>query len=67
MLTFIAIAVVLLIAAIAVVARRTARPRRELDWHGAHDDSAKDLHRSGGHDSGAGRGGDGGPGRGSAL
>jgi hypothetical protein len=66
MLTFIAIAVVVLIVAIAVVARRTARPRRELDWPGAHDRSARDQHWSGGHDAGGAPRGDGGPGRGIA-
>jgi hypothetical protein len=58
MLTFLAVAVVLLIVAIAVVARRTVRPRRDLDWHGAHDSAARDLHRSGRHDAGGPRGGD---------
>jgi hypothetical protein len=67
MLTFIVVAVVLVIVAIAVIARRSARrePRPEA-WHGAHRSTDADHHWSGGSHGGdyAGGGGDAGPGRG---
>ncbi len=53
------------VAAVVVLSSRTGRPKRELDWHGAHDGSARDHHWSGGsHGSGdyGGGAGEAGPG-----
>lgn len=55
----IAILVLLVVVTTVLVARRSRRPR-DLDWHGAHDTSARDHHWSGGAHSGRGYGGGGG-------
>jgi hypothetical protein len=52
----IAVALLLVVVAIVVVSRRSRGPR-DLDWHGAHDTSARDQHWAGAAHSGEGYGG----------
>ncbi len=45
------------VVAVVVLSGRTGRPKREPDWPGAHDTSARDHHFSGGSHGSGGYGG----------